>query len=117
MKIINKGSYTQVIGNVKSSSVVITNGSITVNGKLIKDLNELDEKEINIIIEGDVESLTVDSCDEIEVKGSAKNIKTHNGNVKVNNDVTGNVSTHNGNVVCGKVGGDVDTHNGNIIHG
>ena len=50
MKIINKGSYTQVIGNVKGSSVVITNGSITVNGKLIKDLNELDEKEINIII-------------------------------------------------------------------
>ena len=118
MKIFGKNGFSQTITNVRGSSITISNGVITINGKKVSDLNELsDEKEIHIIIEGDIESLNCDYCEDIEVKGSAKNVKTHNGNVTVNQDVTGNVSTHNGNVMCGKVGGDVDTHNGNIMHG
>ena len=116
MKITGKNGFSQVISNVRGGSITISNGVITINGKKVSDLNEIDEKEIHIVIEGDIESLTCDYCEDIEVKGNAKNVKTHNGNVTVNQDVTGNVSTHNGNVMCGKVGGDVDTHNGNIMH-
>ena len=107
-----KGNVIRVNGN----NICISNGVVTINGKKYTDLNELPDKEINIIVEGDVKELTVDTCDSIEVKGNAGNISTHNGNVTIAQGVSGNVKTHNGNVVCGSVGGSVDTHNGNIIH-
>ena len=50
----------------------------------------------------------------INIKGSCNNIETHNGEVKINGNVTGNVSTHNGNVNCHNIHGDAKTHNGNI---
>lgn len=107
-----KGNVIRVNGN----NICISNGVVTINGKKYTDLNELPDKEIKIIVEGNVEELTVDMCESIEVNGSAGNVSTHNGNVTISQGVNGNVRTHNGNVVCGPVGGSIDTHNGNIIH-
>lgn len=114
MTIINENGKTIVIKD--GGSVSISNGVVKVNGQVITDTNSLEEKHIYLIFEGSVDQVTVDSCEEIEIKGDAGNVNTHNGNVTVSQNVSNNVSTHNGNVMCGSVGGNVSSHNGNIMH-
>ena len=95
-----------------SGKVVISNGKIMVNGKDVTP----DSKEINIVINGDVEKLEVDCCNKVEVIGSVKNIKTQSGDVEVTGDVDGNIQTMSGDVDCGMIGGSVSTMSGNVKH-
>ena len=111
---INQNGKTIVIK--EGGSVSITNGVVKVNGQTITDTGSLEEKHIYLIFEGSVDQVTVDSCEEIEIKGDAGTVNTHNGNVTVGQNVSNNVSTHNGDVMCGSVGGNVSSHNGNIMH-
>lgn len=96
-------------------SVCISNGKVTIGGVDVEYLDAIDEKVINIVVEGDIENLHTDDAD-VTVNGSANMVSTKNGNITCN-DVIGDVETKNGNVMCGIVGGDVTTKNGNIMKG
>jgi len=107
---VNGKKYT-----LPNGSVSVINNKVYWNGKLVEDCDLLKEKTINITIEGNVEGdVKCDTIKSINIKGSCKNIETHNGTVKIGGDIIGNVSTHNGSVNCYNIHGDVKTHNGNI---
>lgn len=97
-------------------SLTIINGRYFVNGKEVKDLEELtkDQKQINIEIHGDVEKLDIDCCDQITITGNVKKVKTTSGDVEINGNVDGDVESVSGSIDCGDVGGDARTVSGNI---
>jgi hypothetical protein len=103
-----------IIGNnniVSGKSIVIRNGTVIVDGKRV-DLPE-NEKIINIQAEN-LESIRVDSCNEITVKGDAGDIHVSQGRVSIGGHVKGDVHVSQGNVDCGNVEGDVSVSMGNI---
>ncbi len=97
-----------------SGSINISGNKITVGGVDISDLSTVDEKVINITIEGSVEDLSVENG-EVEVKGDVRELNSKNGNIQCGN-VEGNVESKNGNISCGRVAGNVHSKNGNISH-
>lgn len=104
---INNRTYS---GN----SVVITNGKVIVDGKDVTP--EKNEREINIIIEGNIDDLNVDACNKLSVNGNVGSVKTLSGDVDVDGYVSGSVSTMSGDVDCGNVNGSVSTMSGDIKH-
>ena len=110
------GKSVQISGS--GNSVVINGNRIIVNGKEISNLNEIKEKEIYIVIEGEVSKLEVDYCKKVEVKGNVGSIQSGSGDIHVEKDVEGNVNTGSGDVECGgSIGGSVNTMSGDIQHG
>ena len=99
---------------ITGSVITIENGRMLVDGKPFEDWSESEEKVINITIEGNVEELQAPCCNNIVVKGDAKNIKTGSGYVTVEGMVKGNVNTGSGDVRCGSVGEDVNTGSGDV---
>lgn len=97
-----------------NGTVSIINGKVLCNGKPIEDLESIDEKVINISINGDVEKIDVDACDRIEVTGKVNYIKTMRGDIEVHGDVTGDVKTMSGDIDCGNVGGNASTMSGDV---
>lgn len=95
------------------NNVRIENGTITIDGKSIEELNGDEPKVFKVEIVGNVQNIETEDAD-VEVKGNAGSIVSKNGNVTCGN-VSGNVDNKNGNVICGDVRGDVNTMNGNII--
>lgn len=91
-------------------SVIITRGKVIIDGNVI----ETNDKVINIVVTGDVESIEVDCCDKIKVTGNVGTVKTQTGDVKVEGNVTESVLTQTGDVSCGNVGGNVKTQVGDI---
>jgi hypothetical protein len=103
-----------IIGNnniVSGGNIIIRDGTVMVDGKRV----ELPEKEkiINIQAEN-LESIHVDSCNEVSVKGNAGDIHVSQGRVSIGGDVKGDVHVSQGNVDCGNVEGDVSVSMGNI---
>lgn len=95
-------------------SITISAGRVVVDGKDITDAMP-DVKVIRIEVNGNVESLTVDACDAINVTGGIGDLSTQTGNVKCG-DVSGSVQTMSGDVRCGAVRGSVKTMSGDIHH-
>ncbi len=91
--------------NIPSGSICITNGEVYVNGQRYTD--NTDDKQINIVIEGNCESLKVDHCLQVEVKGDVHGMVDAGGAVIVHGNVQKDVDA-GGSVTCGDVGGDVD---------
>ena len=105
--VINGKVYENISGNIN-----ITDEGVFVNGKPIEEYTEPHVCKIEIY--GNVENIESENAD-VTVNGSAGNVVSKNGNVRVSNGVTGNVESKNGNIVVGGgVGGDVTTKNGNI---
>lgn len=102
---INNSTYS-------GSNVVVINGKVIVNGKDVTP----DSKEINIIIDGDIDELRVDSCNKVSVTGNVGDIKTQSGDVKIKGDVTGQIQTMSGDVDCLNVGGSISTMSGDVKH-
>jgi hypothetical protein len=103
-----------IIGNnnvVSGQNIVIQNGTVRVDGKRV-NLPE-NEKIINIQAVN-LESIRVDSCNEVSVKGNAGDIRVSQGRVSIGGDVKGDVHVVQGNVDCGNVEGDVSASMGNI---
>lgn len=94
--------------------VSILKNKVVCNGDQVVDLDSLEEKEINISINGDVEKIDVDACDRIEVTGNVDYIKTMSGDIEVHGDVTGDVKTMSGDIDCGNVGGNASTMSGDV---
>lgn len=95
------------------NNISISGNKVYIDGKMAD--NEHD-KEINIIVNGNVESLDVDNCNKIQITGDCKTAKTTNGDLDIAGNISGDVSTTNGNVDCQNVHGNVSTKNGNIKH-
>jgi hypothetical protein len=103
-----------IIGNnniVSGQNIVIQNVVVMVDGKRV-DLPE-NEKIINIQAEN-LESIHIDSCNEVSVRGNAGDIHVSQGRVSIGGDVEGDVRVSQGNVDCGNVEGDVSVSMGNI---
>lgn len=93
-----------------AKSIVIKNGRVIFDGKDVTP----DSKEINIVINGNVEELSVDAANKVTITGSAASVKTMSGNIDVGGDVHGNVSSMSGNIKSGNVAGSAKTTSGNI---
>lgn len=93
-------------------NITIVGNQVMIDGKVYEGNEE--EKAIHIVINGDVESLDLDSCEEISIYGNAKIVKTVSGNVKCN-VIEGNVSTTSGDVITKEIKGSVSTMSGDII--
>ncbi len=113
-----------------SGSISIINGKVFIDGK---EQETGDAKEINISIEGNVETLNAPGCNNIKVSGDVTKLSTSSGDVEVGGnvfsgiqcssgdvevggDVSGSIQTSSGDVKCGKVAGDVTIMSGNIKH-
>ena len=71
------------------------------------------DKEVHIIINGDVNALQVNYCDTIEVKGNVNGYVKTGGAITVEGDIYGNAHTEN-SLHCRYIGR--DAHAGNSIH-
>lgn len=97
--------------NIKGNNVSIINNKIFVDGKEIGT----EEKEINIIVEGNLDKLEVDCCNSIKVNGVTKDVEVSNGNITISGDVKGNVNNINGNIIAKVINGNCKTINGDIL--
>lgn len=104
----------KIIRNITGSVITFERGKMYVDGKLLEDFEQSDEKVFNITINGSVEKVTIDVCSSLTVKGNAGKVKTGSGSITVGGDVMGDVSTGSGRVECGNVAGDVSTGSGNV---
>ena len=99
------GNGTVIIGrNIKNSSIEGNSISV-INNKIFVDGKEIEieeEREINIIVEGNLDKLEVDCCNSIKVN-------------RVTKDVKGNVNNINGNIIAKAINGNCKTTNGDIL--
>lgn len=124
-----------VISNVSSNGSITQissgNSTVQINGKTYKGNNvkiigdkviidgvsqevTLSGPTVEVIVQGNCGDITTENGT-INVKGTSKEVKTHNGQVTVGGDILGSIKTHNGNVsVKGSIAGNCRTHNGNI---
>lgn len=91
--------------------IVGNNGSITIDGNEI----QIDDRIINIHVNGDLDQLKVSSSKEIVVNGTVGFLETKSGNVQ-SGDVLGDIVTKSGNVTAGAIKGNVTTKSGNISY-
>lgn len=105
-----------VIGNktFTGNNITVSNNRIIIDGKDITDTLP-EQKTYNIEVTGDIQSLDVDACNSLTVKGTVGSIKTLSGDVDCG-DVTGSVSTMSGDVKCKNISGSVSTMSGKIKH-
>lgn len=94
------------------NNISISRGTIIVNGKTIK-FDDIPDKEINIICEGNAGDINVDVCNSIKISGTAKSVELTNGNIHCG-DVDGDVKTVNGDVEAKIIKGRTSTVNGDI---
>ena len=103
MIIINGNNYS---GN----NVIISNGKVIIDGKDVTP----DSKNIEIKVDGNIEQLSVDACNKVEITGNVSNVKTKSGDVDISGDVSGSIQTMSGDVDCGNVGGSISTMSGDV---
>lgn len=115
-----RGAKSTIVVNghtVSGRNVIIVNGKVTVDGKVV---DMPDAKEIKIVVEGDLGSLQVDAGD-VSVQGNCGEVNMAQGSVTVAGDVKGEVQVDQGRVECNDVYADVSVDMGNInasaIHG
>ena len=106
--------FTQDVVVTGNGNVSINGNRVMVNGNLVKDFNEVKQKTIYVIVNGDVGNLEVSCCEKVEVKGTVKSVKTQSGDVYVTGDVEGNLTSTSGDVECGNVGCNVTTTSGDV---
>ncbi len=94
------------------NSIKINNGKIFIDGV---DKTP-DAKDINITVTGNIDSLSCDNANKIDVTGDAGSIKTMSGDVFCGGNVSGNVQTMSGDVQALIIEGDVSTMSGDIKH-
>lgn len=105
---------TIVINGViySGSNITIKNGKVSIDGKSV----DVEDKVININVEGNLSSLSADVVDKLTVQGSAGSVRTQTGDVEIGGDVSGDVSTQTGDIKCGAVGGSIKTMSGDVSH-
>lgn len=110
--VITSGDSQSIVVNgqvVRGSNITVTNGVVFVDGKKVSTGTE---KEINIVVNGNAQSVST-STGQVTVNGDAEQINTTSGDIKVRN-VNGDISTTSGDVEAVKVAGRVTTTSGQI---
>lgn len=102
---INNKSYV-------GKSVSIVNGKVYINGSSV----EVDGKEINIQVNGNIDYLSVDACSKITVN-DVNSLQTSSGDIEVRGNVNGDINTTSGDVECGNVKGYIKTTSGDVSCG
>ena len=100
--IINNKGYV-------GSSITVINNKVFVDGVDVTP----DAKTIDINVQGDLQTLTVDACNIVNVEGSVGSLQTTSGGVSCGNVETF-VQTTSGDVECREVKGYVKTVSGDI---
>jgi hypothetical protein len=104
--------------SIRINGVTITGGrNVSVSGgKLIVDGQDVtpDAKDISIHIVGNVQVLSVDHADMVNVRGDCGSVKTMTAAVRCRS-VNGSVKTMSGTVIAKSVKGDVSTMSANIF--
>ncbi len=96
--------------NLFGSNISINGNKIIIDGKDVTP----NEKVINIVVNGNIDNLGVDSCDKIEIHGDVNKLKNMSGDIECGN-IKESVSSGSGNIKCkGYIGGDVETGSGNV---
>lgn len=111
---------TQIIQNGKvititngADHVSIKEGVLMVDGKVFEPSEKLPEYQV--VVDGDVDSLSVDVANTITVKGEVEITKTMSGSVFLEGDAYGDIKTMSGNIrVSGSVTGKCSSMSGNI---
>lgn len=85
------------------NNLTMSGGKIIIDGVDVS-ASLPDAKEINIHVDGNIETLKVDACQKITVGGSVGSVQTQSGDVDCA-EVHGSISTMSGSVDCGNVGG------------
>lgn len=98
------------------NSISMSGNKIIIDGKEVTDVSKSHDKEINIIVDGNIDTIDIPEVQTLVVKGNCETLKTMSGNINIEGDVTGNVKTMSGNVTCGNVGGRVKTMSGDVRH-
>lgn len=117
------------IKNIGGSRIITVNGNHSMNmidGKWFIDgkevdihgdlheLAELDMKQVNLTINGNVGSIRIGQIGSVTVNGDVNGgIITTNGSVKCQ-DVLGDITANNGSVKAATVRGDAIANNGNV---
>jgi len=109
----------QVIINGKKysggKSISISNDKVIIDG--VDVTFDKNEKKINIKIEGNVDDLHVNTCNQINIKGDVNSAHSTSGDIEIIGNVTENVKTTSGDIECKDVGGSIDTTSGDVRFG
>jgi hypothetical protein len=90
-------------------SIVVTNNKVIIDGVDVTP----DSKHIDIVVDGNIDKLDIDMCDNLMVKGNVGTLASTSADVECG-DVTGSVNTVSGDIECGNVGGNVTTTSGDV---
>lgn len=93
----------------EGNNLTIRNNQIIIDGKT----QNINDKVINIVVEGDIKTLDVGSCDKIEVKGNVGVLKSMSGNIECG-DVSDSVTSSSGDISAKSIGGNVTTSSGDV---
>ncbi|MGL4673279.1 MAG: hypothetical protein ACRCXK_00315 [Wohlfahrtiimonas sp.] len=108
---VHNGKSIQVSGN-GNLSVVQTSQGVFINGKKVDGIEN--EKQINLVVTGDVTGDVYVDCGDIKVNGSVgNNVKATSGSIKCG-DVKGSVKATSGNISALTVEGNCSCTSGNI---
>ena len=107
---INGKTY-QCEGNIS-----VVGNKVYSDGKLLEDCENFKEKNIKIVVNGDLGILESCSAD-VTINGNCTSLKSSSGDVIVKGDVMENVQTVSGDVSCTEIHGDTKTVSGDIIKG
>ena len=102
----------RVIGDFSGGYVNLVNGRIVINGLDITP----DSKTIHIEINGNVDTLIVDCCNEVKITGSTNYAEIGSGSLHCD-QVTGDVKAGSGGVTCNNIQGNVNTGSGSVKAG
>jgi hypothetical protein len=103
---INNSSY-----EYSGKSLVIKDAKVFIDGKQIN----VEEKVINITIEGNCDNIEADYCHKISVTGNASSVKSMSGDIEIGKDVAGGVESASGDItVKGNISGGASSMSGDI---
>ena len=107
---ISMASITINGDNFSGNNITMNGNKIFIDGKEHKTTDKI----VNILVHGDVKSITAPGANEVIVSGSCDIIKTTSGDIEVGGDV-GTITATSGDVkVDGEVGGNVTTMSGDV---
>lgn len=91
------------------SNVNIQGGKVTIDGVVTSG----NSTKIDIKVVGNIDTLEVDECVQLNVQGNVHTLQNGSGDVACG-DVTGNVQSGSGDIEAGNIGGNVQTGSGDV---
>lgn len=103
-------SKVTINGNTYSgNNIIVAKGRVIIDGVSMTP----NEKTINISVDGNIETLQVDACNQVTINGSCAPVRSGSGDIECGN-VEGPLTTGSGDIECGNVHGSVNSGSGDI---